>query len=86
MIALDGYKIIRRDRIGRRGGGVCIYISDQIFSEFTVNVIDHIDSGGIDSLFLKFVSKSFNLFWVVSTDPAPLFLLTIELCFNIFLS
>ena len=33
-IAIDGYVLFRRDRIRRRGGGVCAYVDAQLACEF----------------------------------------------------
>lgn len=30
MISIDGFSVVRNDRCGRRGGGVCIYIQNRL--------------------------------------------------------
>ncbi|KAJ3643508.1 hypothetical protein Zmor_026215 [Zophobas morio] len=56
LISLDGYTIFRSDRV-RRGGGVCVYISDLVLANFTVTPLGG-NTGGIDSLFLKVINSS----------------------------
>ena len=57
IIALDGYTIYRSDRNRSKGGGVCIYLADQIFSEFHIKDIGT-DLGGVESLFLELTTNT----------------------------
>jgi hypothetical protein len=34
-----GYTVYRRDRVGSRGGGVCVYLMDYVFYQFKVNIL-----------------------------------------------
>ncbi|XP_063920755.1 uncharacterized protein LOC135135589 [Zophobas morio] len=44
MAFLNGYTLFRKDRAERKGGGVCIYILDQILADFVVIPLD-VDTG-----------------------------------------
>ncbi|KAJ3662352.1 hypothetical protein Zmor_006706 [Zophobas morio] len=57
MAFLNGYTLFRKDRAERKGGGVCIYILDQILADFVLIPLD-VDTGSIESIFLKFYNKS----------------------------
>ncbi|RZC34998.1 Exo endo phos domain containing protein, partial [Asbolus verrucosus] len=73
LISLGGYTVFRRDRIGRRGGGACIYILDYVLSKLEVSWID-VDVNSVDSIFLKFSSRSltFILGCVYRPPSSPL--------------
>ena len=59
IIAINGYTVFRSDRVGKRGGGVCIYISDAVLVKFFVDPLN-VNTKGIDSLFLKISNRSNN--------------------------
>lgn len=51
ILNLDGYKLIIKNRLGRTGGGVCLYVH----SRYQINVCDDIvlDDNHSDSLFVE---------------------------------
>lgn len=56
-IELDGYHLIRKDRVAGRGGGICFYVSTNIkFKHISLNII--YDSFEYSILILQFSSKS----------------------------
>jgi hypothetical protein len=52
LVSLGGYTLFRADRDGKKGGGVCVYIEDHTLADYLVVPL-YVDTGGIDSLFLK---------------------------------
>ncbi|XP_063911135.1 uncharacterized protein LOC135128171 [Zophobas morio] len=60
MVSLNGYTLFRRDRIGSKGGGVCIYLADEVLSTFHVSNIPT-KTPGTESLFLKLSNKDTTL-------------------------
>ena len=48
-IEIDGYKIVRRDRLSGSGGGVCFYIRNDI----SFNIIDVLSAGDSESLWIN---------------------------------
>ena len=40
---IDGYSLFRRDRLGRRGGGVAVYVSSRMSAEVWTPPCDNID-------------------------------------------
>ncbi|KAJ3656547.1 hypothetical protein Zmor_015618 [Zophobas morio] len=60
LVSLSGYSLFRRDRQSIRGGGVCIYVSNFVMSNFIVSVVDS-DTSNVESLFLKVTGKSLSI-------------------------
>lgn len=59
LVTVQGYSLYGRSRIGRRGGGVCIYVK----SELLVNMKDNITCGvreDIESLWLELQGDKTN--------------------------
>lgn len=56
LYSLTGYTLLRRDRVDRRGGGVCVYVSDHILSNFRVSPVSF-DACGIEALFCEISNK-----------------------------
>lgn len=48
ILNLDGYKLFRKDIVGKQGGGVCLYVN----SKLQAIVCDNVDFGPSDSLFI----------------------------------
>jgi hypothetical protein len=59
LASLDGYTIYRNDRNHKKGGGVCIYVSNELLSDNEVIPIVT-NTSGIDSLFLQVHNQSWN--------------------------
>jgi exonuclease III len=60
MIGLNNYKLFRKDRIHGRGGGVCIYVNENLIkSKFQITVLD-ISVEPYDTLWIKFSSNLFS--------------------------
>jgi hypothetical protein len=59
LVSLDGYTIYRNDRNHKKGGGVCIYVSNELLSENEVIPIVT-NTPGIESLFLQVHNQSWN--------------------------
>ena len=57
LVSLKGYTVFRKDRIGTKGGGVCIYLSDLILSNFYITPIQF-DSCGFEGVFLTISNKT----------------------------
>jgi hypothetical protein len=57
---LPGYSIYRQDRVETKGGGVCIFLLDEIFSDFFVDTLN-ISITSVDSLFLHIFNKEFSV-------------------------
>jgi hypothetical protein len=53
----QGYTLFRRNRFGRRGGGVCMYFANIVLSNFKIQPIS-VDFRGIEALFLGVHSKT----------------------------
>lgn len=49
-INIDGYRVFRNDRLRRRGGGVCLYISENLKAKV---IYERMDEGLIEALFLE---------------------------------
>lgn len=60
--------MFRCDRSGRRGGGVCLYLSQHTFSSYTVSQLD-IAVPLIESLWLRISSPTFTFHLVVVYRP-----------------
>ncbi|KAJ3662053.1 hypothetical protein Zmor_006420 [Zophobas morio] len=60
LISLSGYHLFRKDRQFSRGGGVCIYVSDHVMSNFTITIIDT-PTLNIESLVIKLSNRSLTL-------------------------
>ncbi|KAJ3645915.1 hypothetical protein Zmor_023534 [Zophobas morio] len=74
FVSVPNFTLFRSDRINRLGGGVCIYVSDQILSEFSVTPIN-VNTFGIDSLFLKVSDKNVTfVLGCVYRPPRPVLL------------
>ncbi|XP_063915606.1 uncharacterized protein LOC135131690 [Zophobas morio] len=74
FVSVPNFTLFRSDRINRLGGGVCIYVSDQILSEFSVTPIN-VNTFGIDSLFLKVSNKNVTfVLGCVYRPPRPVLL------------
>ena len=58
LVNIPGYKIYRHDRVHSRGGGVCIYLNNNIFLQYTVDIIPNA-LRGTECLFLLITFKSF---------------------------
>ena len=43
IVSVDGYTLFRRDRAGRRGGGVAVYVSSRLRASLWTSVRDHPD-------------------------------------------
>ena len=43
IVSVDGYTLFRRDRAGRRGGGVAVYVSSRLHASVWTSVRDHPD-------------------------------------------
>ena len=56
ILNLDGYTLLHRDRLGRTGGGACLYVHSSILA----NVCDDfkINDNHSDSLFIELINKS----------------------------
>jgi hypothetical protein len=59
LVSLDGYTIYRNDRNHKKGGGVCIYVSNELLSDNEVIPIVT-NTPGIESLFLQVHNQSWN--------------------------
>jgi exonuclease III len=60
MIGLNNYKLLRKDRINGRGGGVCIYVNENLIkNKFQLTVLD-ISVEPYDTLWIKFSSNLFS--------------------------
>jgi hypothetical protein len=57
LISLKGYTLFRRDRFGRRVGGVCMYFTNRVLTNFKIQPIS-VDFCGIEALFLGVHSKT----------------------------
>jgi hypothetical protein len=60
LVNLPGYTVYRRDRVGSRGGGVCVYLMDSVFCQFKVNILPctfHSSEG----IFLLITLNNFSL-------------------------
>ena len=60
LVDIPGYTLYRCDRIGMRGGGVCIYLKNNVFSQFKVTVIPN-NLRGVECLFLSITLRNFSL-------------------------
>ncbi|KAI8129514.1 hypothetical protein CVS40_1278 [Lucilia cuprina] len=54
-VNIDGYKIYRNDRVYRRGGGVCLYVSDMLESRI---VYEEMQEGICEALFIEIDSTN----------------------------
>jgi hypothetical protein len=57
LVSLRGYTLFRRDRFGRKGGGVCMYFENGVLTNFKIQPIS-VDFCGIEALFLGVHSKT----------------------------
>ncbi|KAJ3639011.1 hypothetical protein MTP99_002338 [Tenebrio molitor] len=57
LVSIRGYTLFRRDRFGRRGGGVCMYFANRVLTNFKIQPISG-DFRGIEALFLGVHSKT----------------------------
>ena len=60
LITIQGYSLFRSDRLVQRGGGVLIYLLDDIFSNLKVSVIPS-NLPDLESIFLHISSSNFSL-------------------------
>ncbi|KAJ3652588.1 hypothetical protein Zmor_018540 [Zophobas morio] len=58
-LVINGYTLLRDDRDGRRGSGVCIFVADLICSSFTINILSS-EIGKNEALFLKLSNSSIS--------------------------
>jgi hypothetical protein len=57
LVSIRGYTLFRRDRFGKRGGGVCMYFANRVLTNFKIQPISG-DFRGIEALFLGVHSKT----------------------------
>jgi exonuclease III len=62
MIGLNNYKVFRKDRINGRGGGVCIYVNENLIkNKFQITVLDiSVEPYEYDTLWITFSSNLFS--------------------------
>ncbi|EFA11850.1 hypothetical protein TcasGA2_TC005090 [Tribolium castaneum] len=60
LFSLQGYELYRSDRKGKRGGGVCSYISQSLYRQFQITTVD-VAIEGVECLFLNLASGSCTL-------------------------
>ncbi|KAK2575265.1 hypothetical protein KPH14_001072 [Odynerus spinipes] len=80
LIALQGYSVIRCDRVGRLGGGVCAYIREELTFTIVSSSAAPLPQGGPEFLFfeLSVLSKVKILLGVVYRTPKIGFTATFE--------
>lgn len=69
-VAIDNYNLYRRDRVKRKGGGVCAYIRSDIKCEFMNNNNNNSHNDNIEVMWLKCHFKS-NVYCVACCYHPP---------------
>ena len=57
LVSLNGYTIFRKDRLGSKGGGFFIHLSDLILSNFRITPVPF-DNCSVEGLFLTISNKT----------------------------
>ena len=66
-VAIDGYRLFRRDKQGRRGGGVAMYVKQGLDC-----VELEVGDGKVESLWVRIKGQTKGmLFWESVTDHRP---------------
>ena len=73
LVNLKGYKLFRKDRLSKKGGGVCMYLADQVLSNFHVSPITF-DCAAIEALFYTFSNKDVTFVLGCVYRPSSTFL------------
>ena len=60
-LGLTGYIMFRRDRIGRRGGGVILYVKESI-QAYEIKLESEADCD--EAVWCKIVSRNSKLYWI----------------------
>ena len=69
-VAIDGYTLFRRDRVGRKGGGVCIYVRREMAYANVFHPPISIDNTNFELLWIK-VNHGFDVTFVGALYHPP---------------